>query len=176
MIMEQECGADERSCRQKGEADLAKHQEIEQRTEELLSPILEECAFELVDVEYVKEGSSMYLRSYIDKPGGITIDDCEKVSRLLSDRLDEEDFIDGSYVLEVSSPGLGRPLKKEKDYIRSLGKEVEVHLFRSVEHEKQWTGILKAYDRDTVTLAVGEGRELTLERANLALIRLAFDF
>ncbi|MCD8330376.1 MAG: ribosome maturation factor RimP [Lachnospiraceae bacterium] len=155
---------------------MARREEYEQKTEALLQPVMEENGFELVDVEYVKEGSSKYLRAYIDKPGGITIDDCEKVSRRLSDLLDEKDFIDEAYILEVSSPGLGRPLKKEKDFARSVGSEVEVRCFRPVNHEKEFTGVLKAYDRDTVTLAIREDEDLTLERANLALIRLAFDF
>ena len=106
---------------------MTKREEYEKRTEELLLPIIEEKQFELVDVEYLKEGSNWYLRAYIDKEGGITVDDCELVSRTLSDILDKEDFISDAYILEVSSPGLGRPLKKEKDFQRSLGKEVEIH-------------------------------------------------
>ena len=155
---------------------VSKREEYEQKTEALLTPMMEEYGFELVDVEYVKEGGSDYLRAYIDKPGGITIDDCETVSRRLSDLLDEKDFIPGAYVLEVSSPGLGRPLKKEKDYARSIGKEVEIHTFRAVEHEKSFTGILTAYDKDSVTIALSEEETLKLDRSNLALIRLALDF
>ena len=102
---------------------MSKREIYEQKTEEILNPIMEELEFELVDVEYVKEGSMWYLRAYIDKPGGITVNDCEAVSRRLSDILDEKDFIEDSYVLEVSSPGLGRPLKKEKDYKRNLGRK-----------------------------------------------------
>ena len=94
---------------------MSKKENYEQKTEEILLPITEEYGFELVDVEYVKEGSTWYLRAYIDKPGGIDINDCEKVSRRLSDLLDEKDYIEDAYILEVSSPGLGRPLKKEKD-------------------------------------------------------------
>ena len=105
---------------------MTKRESYEQKTEEILNPIVEEYGFELVDVEYVKEGSTWYLRAYIDKPGGICIDDCEAVSRRLSDILDEKDYIDDAYILEVSSPGLGRPLRKEKDFRRSLGEEVEV--------------------------------------------------
>ena len=93
---------------------MSKRETYEQRTEELISPIIEQNQFELVDVEYVKEGGTWYLRAYIDKPGGITVDDCEVVSRALSDLLDKHDFIEDAYVLEVSSPGPGRPLKKEK--------------------------------------------------------------
>lgn len=155
---------------------MAKHEEYEKKTEALVAPMMEEYGFELVDVEYVKEGSNMYLRAYIDKPGGITVDDCEMVSRRLSDRLDEEDFISESYILEVSSPGLGRPLKKEKDYARSVGKEIEIRTFRAVDHEKTFEGILKEYDKDTVTIAVSENETMTFDRQNIALIRLAFDF
>lgn len=86
-------------------------------------PIIESCGFELVDLEYVKEGSSKYLRAYIDKPGGITVDDCAEVSRPFSDKLDEADFIDEAYILEVSSPGLFRPLKKIKTLKEILWKK-----------------------------------------------------
>ncbi len=148
----------------------------ERKTEVLLKPLMEEHQFELVDVEFVKEAGNWFLRVYIDKPGGITIDDCELISRALSDKLDEEDFIVESYILEVSSPGLGRPLKKEKDFVRSQGQSVEVKLFRPIEKQKEFTGILKSWDRDTVTLEFEEEAVLTIERANIALIRLAFDF
>ena len=97
---------------------MTKREQYEQKTEEILLPIIEEHGFVLGDVEYVKEGSTWYLRAYIDKPGGITIDDCETVSRRLSDILDEKDYIEDAYILEVSSPGLGRPLKKEKDILQ----------------------------------------------------------
>ena len=155
---------------------MAKYEEYERKTEELLLPIMEEYSFELVDVEFVKEGSNRYLRAYIDKPGGITIDDCEAVSRRLSDLMDEKDFIEEAYILEVSSPGLGRPLKKEKDFARSLGQEVEVRCYRPIEHVKEFSGILKAYDAKTVTIQENENTDRVLERDNIALIRLAFDF
>lgn len=148
----------------------------EQKTEALLLPMMEEHHFELVDVEFVREAGTWYLRAYIDKPGGITIDDCELISRALSDRLDEEDFIKETYILEVSSPGLGRPLKKDKDFARSLGESVEVKLFRAVDKQKEFTGVLKAWDKETVTLEFEDEAEWTIERANIALIRLAFDF
>ena len=148
----------------------------ERKTEVLLKPLMEERQFELVDVEFVKEAGNWFLRVYIDKPGGITIDDCELISRALSDKLDEEDFIVESYILEVSSPGLGRPLKKEKDFVRSQGQSVEVKLFRPIEKQKEFTGILKSWDKDTVTLEFEEEAVLTIERANIALIRLAFGF
>ena len=91
---------------------MSRRETYETRAEELLLPIAEENGVEIYDVEYVKEGSDWYLRAYIDKPGGVDINDCELVSRTLSDRLDEEDFIEDAYILEVSSPGLGRTLKK----------------------------------------------------------------
>lgn len=155
---------------------MVKREEIEARTEELVMPLITEHQFELVDVEFVKEGSNRYLRLYIDKEGGITVNDCELISRPLSDMLDVEDYIEESYILEVSSPGLGRPLKKDKDFKRSLGEEVEIRLFRPVDRSKEWTGILKAYDAQTVTIETEDGEEKVFERASLALIRLAFDF
>ncbi|MEO2239235.1 ribosome maturation factor RimP [Dorea sp. YH-dor226] len=155
---------------------MSKREVYEQKTEEILQPIVEEHGFELVDVEYVKEGSNWYLRAYIDKPGGITVNDCETVSRKLSDILDEKDYIDDAYILEVSSPGLGRPLKKEKDFKRSLGEEVEIRTYRMIEKQKEFTGILRAYDETTVTIEMENGTEKTFEKSNIALIRLAFDF
>ena len=153
---------------------MSKREIYEQKTEEILNPIMEELEFELVDVEYVKEAGTWYLRAYIDKEGGIAVDDCEVISRRLSDWLDKEDFIDDSYILEVSSPGLGRPLKKEKDYQRSIGKLIDIKLYRAEDKQKEFTGVLKAYDEKTVTLAFEKDEEKTFERANLAMIRLAF--
>lgn len=155
---------------------MAKREVYEQKTEALLKPLMEQHQFELVDVEFVKEAGTWFLRAYIDKPGGITIDDCETVSRALSDQLDEENFIEETYILEVSSPGLGRPLKKDKDFERSLGESVEVRLFKAVEKQKEFTGILKAWDKETVILEFEDGDTFVIERTNIALIRLAFDF
>ena len=133
---------------------MAKKESYESRVEAFLLPLMEENHFELVDVEYVKEAGTWYLRAYIDK----------------------EDFISESYILEVSSPGLGRPLKKEKDYVRSMGKEVEVRLYKAIDRQKEFTGILSAYDDKTVTLSMEDGSTQTFEKAGIALIRLAFDF
>lgn len=156
---------------------MAKKELYEQKTEALLLPMMEEHHFELVDVEFVKEAGNLdFCRAYIDKPGGITIDDCELISRALSDQLDKDDFIEEAYILEVSSPGLGRPLKKDKDLERSLGESVDVRLFRAIDRQKEFTGILKAWDKETVTLEFEDEAELVIERANIALIRLAFDF
>ena len=155
---------------------MAKHEFVEQKTEELIAPIIEAHHFELVDVEYVKEGSMKYLRVYIDKEGGITVDDGEVISREFNDVLDREDYVDEAYVFEVSSPGLGRPLKKDKDFARSLGDEVEVRLFKALNKKKEYTGILKSYDEQTVTITTEDEVDVVFERASIALIRLAFDF
>lgn len=157
-------------------AQMAKREAIEKQTEALITPIIEQHNFELVDVEYVKEGGDYYLRAYIDKEGGITVDDCEVVSRALGDLLDEKDFIDESYILEVSSPGLGRPLKKEKDYKRSMGKELEIRLYKAVEKQKEFYGILVSYDDSSVTIADEDNIERTFEKSDIALIRLAVHF
>lgn len=154
---------------------MSKHEVYEQRATGLLAPILDEMDFELVDVEYVKEAGNWYLRSYIDKPGGITVDDCEAVSRLFSDRLDQEDFIEDSYIMEVSSPGLDRPLKKEKDLKRSLGKKVEIRTYRPVGKEKEFYGILCAYDDNSVTIEGDGHRQIGFLKKDIALIRLALD-
>lgn len=154
---------------------VSKKESYENQAEALLLPIVENLGFELVDVEYVKEGGTWYLRAYVDKEGGITINDCETVSRAFSEKLDEKDFIEEAYIMEVSSPGLGRPLKKEKDFARSLGKEVEIRTFRPIHHEKEFYGVLNAYDADSVTITAEDGDQ-TFERKDIALIRLAFDF
>ena len=115
---------------------MTKKESYESRVEAFLLPLMEENNFELVDVEYVKEAGTWYLRAYIDKPGGITVDDCEAVSRKFSDVLDEKDYIEDTYIFEVSSPGLGRPLKKDKDFQRSLGEEVEIRTYRPIDRQK----------------------------------------
>lgn len=154
---------------------LSKRELYEAKTEELVLPIIEQNNFELVDVEYVKEAGTWYLRVYIDKPGGINIDDCELVSRTLSDLLDEKDFVEDAYVLEVSSPGLGRPLKKEKDFVRSVGKDVDIKLYKAKDGSKDYTGTLTAFDKDTITIE-DQGETMQFERKDIAMIRLAFDF
>ena len=155
---------------------MAKRDEYEQKTEALLLPIMERTGFELVDVEYVKEGSNYYLRAYIDKKGGITIDDCEAVSRELSDLLDVEDFIPESYFLEVSSPGLGRQLKKDKDFARSIGEDVEVELYRPINKRKELEGELERFDAENIVLRVSETESLTIPRESIAMIKLAIHF
>lgn len=154
---------------------MSRREEYEQKAEALLAPIVEEAGFELVDVEYVKEAGNWYLRGYIDKPGGITVNDCEDVSRIFSDRLDEDDFIEDSYIMEISSPGLDRPLKKDKDFARSMGKAVEIRTYRPIDRQKEFSGVLTAYDDNSVTIDE-DGSLRTFDRKEIALIRLMIEF
>lgn len=152
-----------------------KRSEIESYVEELVMPIMEEGNFELVDVEYVKEGANWYLRVYADKDGGINIDDCVTISRALEVKLDEKDLIPDAYILEVSSPGLGRQLKKDRDYKRSLGEEIEFKLYKAREKQKEFTGILKDFDENTFTITIDD-EDVVFERKEVAMMRLAVHF
>lgn len=152
-----------------------KRSEIESYVEELVMPIMEEGNFELVDVEYVKEGANWYLRVYADKEGGINIDDCVTISRALEVKLDEKDLIPDAYILEVSSPGLGRQLKKDRDYKRSLGEEIEFKLYKAREKQKEFTGILKDFDENTFTITIDD-EDVVFERKEVAMMRLAVHF
>lgn len=154
---------------------MSKSKTYESRTEGLLTPIVEKFGVSIYDVEYVKEGSDWYLRAYIDKDGGVDINDCENVSRALSDALDKEDFIAEAYILEVSSPGLGRTLKKDKHFEKSLGEEVEVKTYKPIDNCKEFAGILKAYDDKTVTIET-DNTEICFAKSDIALVRLALDF
>ena len=154
---------------------MSKRETYEAKTEEILLPIAERCGVEIYDVEYVKEGSDYYLRAYIDKPEGVNIIDCENVSRALSDALDKEDFIPEAYILEVSSPGLGRTLKKDKHLQKSIGEEVEIKLFKPIDKCKEFAGVLDCFDADSLTILEGDVPR-TFARNDIALIRLALDF
>ncbi len=149
--------------------------DIEAKTEAILMPILDEFGFELWDVEYVKEGSEYYLRAYIDKEGGITIDDCVDVSRKLSDKLDEDDFIDSEYILEVSSPGLGRTLKSDRDFSKSIGRDTDIKLYKPIDKVKEFEGILKAFDNDTLTFLI-DGNERVFNKSEVASVKLHVEF
>ncbi len=162
---------------------MSKRDDYELKAEELITPILEENNFELVDIEYVKEGNNWILRAYIDKTGGITIDDCELVNRAMSDILDTNDFIEDSYILEVSSPGLGRQLKKDRDFERSIGADVDIKLYKEIIitergkqiKSKEFAGRLEAYDEDNLTIFLGEETR-DIKRKDIAMIRLSIDF
>ena len=160
---------------ERGDKSMSRREEYEQKAEQLLSPIVKEMGFALVDIEYVKEAGNWYLRGYIDKEGGITVNDCEAVSRLFSDKLDEKDFIEDSYIMEISSPGLDRPLKKEKDFARAMGKDVEIRTYRPLDKRKEFVGVLKDYNDKQVMIEEDEGSR-TFERKDIALIRLWIDF
>jgi ribosome maturation factor RimP len=134
---------------------------VEEIVEELALPVVEELSFELVDVEFLKEGANWYLRVYIDKQGGITIDDCQAVSERLSDMLDQKDPIRQSYILEVSSPG-ERPLKKDRDYERFRGEFVEVKLYQPLNGKKIFEGELLGLKGDIVEIKTVEGTEMGL--------------
>lgn len=158
---------------------MKKREDIENKTEELIIPYCNEMGFELVDIDFVKEGSDYYLRIYIDKPAGITIDDCERLSRAYNEVLDEKEYIDIPYIFEVSSPGLTRQLKKEKDFIRSIGKSVDVRLFTKKDALKEFTGILKSYADGVFTFEItdnnnGNQEEIIIEKSQIADIRLAY--
>lgn len=158
---------------------MAKRESYEERTEKLLLPVAQKNGVEIYDVEYVKEGADWYLRCFIDKEGGVSIDHCEAVSRELSELLDTEDFIEDAYILEVSSPGLGRQLKKDKHLEKSLLQEVDVKTYKPIDGCKDFTGILKAFDKDTITLVMSDDKEIedkVFNRKEIATIKLALDF
>lgn len=155
---------------------MAKREEYERKTEQLLAPILEENNFELYDVEFVKEAGTFYLRAFIDKEGGININDCELVSRRLSDLLDEKDFIPDAYILEVSSPGLGRALKKDKHFEKSIGEEVEIKLFKAIDKQKDFTGYLESFNDEVIVISDEAENEIEFERSNIASVRLVVHF
>ena len=163
---------------------MSKREVIEEKTEKLLEPIAKEYDVTIYDVEYVKEGQDYYLRCYIDKEGAVTIDDCEKVSRAMSDILDKDDYIEDAYIFEVSSPGLGRTLKKDRHLQFSIGEEVEVKLFKAVDESKRkdYEGILDSFDESTITIKIpvsekeDDLKDMVFDRKNIAIIRLTLDF
>lgn len=145
------------------------------RVGDICQMVTMELDYELVDVEYVKEQGDYYLRVYIHKPGGVNLDDCQAVSEKLSEKLDEEDVIQKAYYLEVSSPGLDRPLKTDKDLERNLGKEIEVNLYKAVDGSKKYEGILDSYDGEHVVLRTMDS-SISLSRETISLIRLTIKF
>ncbi len=153
---------------------MAKKETVEKKTEELLIPILEKNELKLWDVEYVKEAGEWYLRAFIDKDQGVTINECVKVSRELSDLLDRDDFINDPYILEVSSPGLTRTLKRERDFENSIGRLVTIRLYKAEDGRKEMDGILKAFDKENMVFEI-DGTERSFARKELALIKLAME-
>ncbi len=149
---------------------------IEDIVTELALPIAEKHSFELVDVEYLKEGAHWYLRVYIDKPGGITIDDCQMVSEELGKKLDKADPIQQSYYLEVSSPGLDRPLKKERDFERYKGEQVEVKLFQPVDKQKVFEGELLGLENNIISIKLDDGSVMEFDRDKTATVKRVIKF
>lgn len=150
-----------------------KKQEIEEKCTELVMPIIEAGNYDLWDVEYVKEGADYYLRVYADKEGGIGIDDCVDISRKLEQKLDEEDFIKEAYILEVSSPGLTRVLKKDKEFEKSIGRLVDIKLYKALNGQKELQGTLKSFDEKSLTFNISD-EDVVIDRNDISVIRLAF--
>lgn len=154
---------------------MSRKENIEKKTEELLEPIAKENGVSIYDVEYVKEAGEWYLRAYIDKPEGVNINDCVNVNHALSDALDVDDFIEEAYTLEVSSPGLGRTLKKDRHFANSLGMEVELKLYKPIDGTKEFSGILKSFDAENVVITIND-QDKTFVRKEISVIKLALDF
>lgn len=148
---------------------------VTELTAELAAPVVAAQGCELWDVEYVKEAGTWYLRLYIDKEGGVSIDDCEAISRRVSDLLDEADPIEGSYTFEVSSAGAERPLKRPSDFERFMGSPITIRLYKNKDGRKEFAGTLAGYEDGAVLLDTG-GQTLRFEKAEIALVRLRVEF
>ncbi|AOY77278.1 ribosome maturation factor RimP [Clostridium formicaceticum] len=149
---------------------------VEKITEELVSPILENENFELVDIEFKKEGPHKYLRVYIDKPEGITLDDCQKVSEQLSEKLDALDPIEENYFLEISSPGLDRPLKKDSDFEKFKGENVEVKLYEAIDNKKIFEGELIGLEDNKIKINTADIGLVEIPKEKVAITKLAIKF
>ena len=148
---------------------------IEEKIESLTSKTINSLGYELYDVEYVKEGKEYYLRIYIDKETGIDLEDCEKVSNEINEELDKEDFIKEQYFLEVSSPGVERVLRKDKHLKANIGKKVQIKLFKPVENQKQYIGILNSFDELTLSINVNNIK-MDFDRKNISQIKIIFEW
>lgn len=148
---------------------------IKTTVEEMVQPYLNEHGFELVDVEYVKEGSNWFLRVFVDKDGGIDIDDCGLISEYLSQKLDENDPIPTAYFLEVSSPGAERPLKKKEDVAKSVGKNVFVTVYEPINGLKEFEGKLESFDNEELVIQTVK-KQHVIPYAKVASARLAIIF
>ena len=149
--------------------------DIIEKTNALALPIIEKMGLWHVDTEYVSEGGTDYLRIFIDKPGGVTIDDCVALTEPMNRLLDEHPFIKDAYIFEVSSPGLTRPLKTDKDYERNIGNRVDIRLFEKQDDSKEFTGIIKSFDDESVILDI-DGNDLTFKRKNITKMQRTIEF
>ncbi len=147
---------------------------IETIAEELAAPIAEQLKFEIVDIEYKKEGANWILRYYIDKPGGISLDDCQIFSEKVSQALDEADPIKQQYYLEVSSPGLDRPLKKPSDFERFKGRNVEIRLYRAINNKKKYIGELIGLQDNNIIIKIDD-EILKFDREDVSIVRLVIE-
>ncbi|AJY76605.1 ribosome maturation factor RimP [Paenibacillus beijingensis] len=148
---------------------------IKTAVEEMITPFLREHGFELVDIEYVKEGSNWFLRVFVDKEGGIDIDECGRISEYLSERLDENDPVTDAYFLEVSSPGAERPLKKPEDLRKAVGKQVNITTYEPIDGLKEFEGVLTKFDGEQVSVTIGRKTHV-IPYAKVAGARLAIVF
>lgn len=148
---------------------------IVQSVTELIEPVVRDENLELVDVEYKKEGKNWYLRIYIDKDGGVSVEDCQKVSRQIEDMIQIDEIIHSAYILEVSSPGLDRPLKKEKDLLRSIGKKVSVTTYSPIDKQRNFVGIIKDFSNQTLSLDVN-GKSVAIPFEVIANTKLVIEF
>jgi len=157
----------------KGGIDMGR---VKKTTKELVDPILKEHGLELFDIEYVKEGKDWFLRVYIDKEEGVNIDECEQVSQALGEKLDTKDVIEGTYFLEVSSPGVERPLKTKEDFKKSIDKNIFVTLYVHIDGEKQYEGVLKDFQDDVATIeyqVLAKKKQIDIPFDKIAKARLA---
>ena len=155
---------------------MAKPNNTEEKVLPILEPIIAEKGLELVDLEFVKEGVNWYLRVYIDKDGGVNIDDCEAVSRALEVKLDEKDPIEQAYILEVSSPGIDRPLKKDADFVKYQGEIIDVKLYKAQDGSKQYQGKLLGLENGVLSIEEENGTIVKFEQKDIASVRLAVIF
>ena len=153
-----------------------KKSEIVDRVEKMVTAITDEKGYEMVDVEYVKEAGQFYLRVVVDKEGGISLNECEEVSRELSPKLDENDFIKENYYLEVSSPGIDRALKRDKEFVKYKGRDVEIKLYKAIDGVKQFEGELVGLDEENNIVVIIKNEEMKYNRKDVAIIRLAIKF
>ena len=153
-----------------------KKSEIVDRVEKIVTAITDEKGYETVDVEYVKEAGQFYLRVVVDKEGGISLNECEEVSRELSPKLDENDFIEENYYLEVSSPGIDRALKRDKEFVKYKGRDVEIKLYKAIDGVKQFEGELVGLDEENNIVVIINNEEMKFNRKDVAIIRLAIKF
>ena len=153
-----------------------KKSEIVDRVEKMVTAITDEKGYETVDVEYVKEAGQFYLRVVVDKEGVISLNECEEVSRELSPKLDENDFIEENYYLEVSSPGIDRALKRDKEFVKYKGRDVEIKLYKAIDGVKQFEGELVGLDEENNIVVIINNEEMKFNRKDVAIIRLAIKF